>query len=302
MSQQDPSNSKDSGLHKVTREELPVLLEYLEQHLPESFVLHATARNTIRGQWSGLTFYTLGWPDVKAAALGLPDDTCKLREFYATPRKTSVFSPSTDHAHKLLTSPGFMDWSQPAMFLAVSSDMTRVVQEVSRAASADNEVTIVDSCETMQVRPGELTSRPAPPDVTVRRLQTDEDFAWACDHWPHKHEGTDRYTREITQSFPSVVALDNAGRYLGFEVGYDFGFIGMLHVIEEARGQGLGSYITCQLVEKYHQEGQPATVTVGQNNEASLKLHEKLGFKKICVLNYVIHKANKMHSYGPGQQ
>ena len=76
----------------------------------------------------------------------------------------------------------------------------------------------------------------------------------------------------------------------------------MLHVIEEARGQGLGSYITCQLVEKYHQEGQPATVTVGQNNEASLKLHEKLGFKKICVLNYVIHKANKMHSYGPGQQ
>ena len=132
---------------------------------------------------------------MKAAALGLPDDTCKLREFYATPRKTSVFSPSKDHAHTLLTSPGFIDWSQPVIFLAVSSDMAHVVQVVSRLASADSEVANVIASDAMQVRPGELTSRPAPPDVTVRRLQTEEDFAWALRHWPRKDQVTDRYIR-----------------------------------------------------------------------------------------------------------
>ena len=87
---------------------------------------------------------------------------------------------------------------------------------------------------------------------------------------------------------------------MGFEVGNDYGLIGLLYVIPEARGQGLGSYITCQLAEQYHQDALPVVATAKQTNEASLKLHERVGFHKMCVLNYVYHMWNKVHM--PGQE
>ena len=70
----------------------------------------------------------------------------------------------------------------------------------------------------------------------------------------------------------------------------------MLYVVPEARGQGLGSYITCQLAEKYFQQGLPVVVTVVTDNAPSIKLHERLGFKKMCVVTWICHKENRIPS------
>ena len=96
------------------------------------------------------------------------------------------------------------------------------------------------------------------------------------------------------KNFPSVIALDDTGRYLGFEVSYEFGTMGMLHVVPEARGQGLGSYLTRQLAGKYFDQGLPVLVTVGTDNAESIYLHQKLGFRTISTCDLIFYKANMM--------
>ena len=86
--------------------------------------------------------------------------------------------------------------------------------------------------------------------------------------------------------------MDKDGKYLGYEFQYEYGNMGMLYVTPEARGQGLGSYITCQLAEKILKPDESVWVTVETFNDKSFKLHENLGFKKICLLEYLFHKSN----------
>ena len=65
--------------------------------------------------------------------------------------------------------------------------------------------------------------------------------------------------------------------------------MGMLYVSESARGRGIGSLITCKLAEHRFQDGHSAAVTVGVENEPSVKLHERLGFKTVGEVSWVIH-------------
>ena len=65
--------------------------------------------------------------------------------------------------------------------------------------------------------------------------------------------------------------------------------MGMLYVSGSARGRGIGSLITCKLAEHRFQDGHWAAVTVGVENEPSVKLHERLGFQTVGKLSWAIH-------------
>jgi len=288
MSQRSERPSYEDCVHLVTKEELPALFTWLEQHLPQSWKLYATVREILRDKWCGISFYTLGWPDIKAVAEGPGDLDDKF------PRKTSIFSPREEDAATLLSLPGFFDWTKPILFMAVAPHLVSLVERFCRVNSLEDDVTRIVPCHAMMAKSGELTSPLPPDDVVIRSLQTKEDIDWGTDNWVYSDEEREDYLADLVKNFPSVVALDKAGNYLGYEVGYEFGAVGMLYVVPGARGQGLGSYITCQLAEKYFQLGLPVVVTVPTNNQASIRLHEKVGFKKMCVVTFMVHKQNKI--------
>jgi len=290
MSQRSERPSYEDCVHLVTKEELPALFTWLEQHLPQSWKMYATVREILRDKWRGISFYTLDWPDIKAVAEGPGELDDKF------PRKTAIFSPKEEDAETLLSTPGFFDWSKPILFFATPPNLVNLVERFSRVNSLDDDVTSLYPCHAMMVKSGELTSRPPPDDVIVRSVQSQADVDWATDKWAFKHENSENYTADLAKNFPSVVALDKSGNYLGYEVGYEWGAVGMLYVVPEARGQGLGSYITCQLAEKYFQQGLPVVVTVVTDNAPSIKLHERLGFKKLCVVTWICHKENRIPS------
>ncbi|CAL1543226.1 unnamed protein product, partial [Lymnaea stagnalis] len=68
----------------------------------------------------------------------------------------------------------------------------------------------------------------------------------------------------------------------------EFGALGLLYVVPEARGQGLSKVITSHLAHTFFSRNLPAAVIIVNTNGVSLKLHESLGFKVKCTLE-ILH-------------
>ena len=120
------------SLHLVAKEELPQLLQWLEHHLPHSWMLAGIVREEILGRWdSSFPILTLGWPDVRAVGTGAPKESCSVVDYYSNPRKISVFSPKEEDARDILTHPGYdLDWSKP-MFFTVPDELGDLVVSLS---------------------------------------------------------------------------------------------------------------------------------------------------------------------------
>ncbi|XP_012935171.1 uncharacterized protein LOC101854005 [Aplysia californica] len=278
-----------NDLHHVTREELPALFKYLERHLPHSWTLYATVRESAEGRWTDNSrFYTLGWPDIRAVGLGEPYSTSRVYNYHTKPRTTCVFSPVLQDSRALLTHPGFIDWTQNCMFQATPTELGETIVSLSREHGSRDVMPIRHVCTCMIAQPGDVELRPTPEDVTVRRL-TSSDAAFVSENWTHRRAGSDDYVRELVQRFPSVGVFDRDGGCLGYEVGTEYGTMGMLYVKPEARGQGLGSVITTHLAHSYFLDGLPAVVNILAKNLGSVQLHERLGFKPMCGLDLILH-------------
>ena len=93
-----------------------------------------------------------------------------------------------------------------------------------------------------------------------------------------------------TPSLPFLSAsFDRSGRCIAYELSRYYGTIGFLHVEEDFRGQGLGKVITSRLAHKYFSQGLPVAVVVFVDNEVSIGMHTKLGFKVDGELDCFTH-------------
>lgn len=90
------------------------------------------------------------------------------------------------------------------------------------------------------------------------------------------------------QGYPIIVAVDEAGGVAGYASFGDWRpFEGFRHTVEhsvyihaEQRGHGLGPMLMAALVERARQCGKHVMVAaIESGNAASIRLHEKLGFK-----------------------
>jgi len=277
------------GLHLVSSAEMPSLLKWLEERLPHSLKLFGSVRENVLGRWKGLTFYTLGWPDIRAVGEGIPEEKCDIHDYMTHPRKTSVYAPRTEDARTLLTWPGFLDWSQPIIFQGVSTDIGELIATISKDHCDADDLPDIHKCYVMMAKPGEIVPRSSPGDVTVQRLDYARNAEFASANWPHRSHNSETYLAALLKNLPSVGVFDDKGECLGYECFTDYGTMGMLFVSKEARGRGIGSLITCNLAEQRFKDGHSAVVTVEVWNEPSVKLHERLGFKTVGEVSWVIH-------------
>ncbi|KAK3772392.1 hypothetical protein RRG08_031416 [Elysia crispata] len=273
-------------LHTVKEDELPALKDWLEQFLPCSFKLYHTVRGTLQGRWAGTTFCTLGWPDILAAGEGEANPASACYRYHSEPRVTSVFSPDPHHLEELLLWPGFLDWSQPIIFQAVSSDLAPVIQKVAKSKGGD----CTTFANVIHEASGEdLPPRPVPKGFELRDLDPDLHTDYVMSTWPHSRTNSDSYIRELLRKFPSVGLFDKDGEIIGLEIGNEYGAIGMLHVREAYRGRGLGKIITSQLAQKYFCDDHSVIALVIKNNLPSRRMHTSCGFKEVGSVDWIIY-------------
>ncbi|XP_035824354.1 uncharacterized protein LOC101862400 [Aplysia californica] len=290
-------------LHKVEKTELPVLLEWLKGHLPDSFKLYSNLKFLLRGWLEGWTFYALvdpDWPHIMAAGEGLAEsDKYEFCAFFTDPHATCVFSPNNQHVRTLLTWPGFLDWTQPIIFHGVHSDNADVVEEVSQQNGGGTR----DHCYAFDVRPEDLVSLPGTPagatapeerwpvpeDLTLRQLDPDTDTARAVEVWHRKRRHATQFVNRILKHVPSLGLFTKGGRLVAMEYGTHWGTMGTLHVDDDYRGRGLAKILTCRLAHKFYEEGLPAIVNIISTNAVSKTLHTKLGFRPFAKLDWYMH-------------
>ncbi len=100
------------------------------------------------------------------------------------------------------------------------------------------------------------------------------------------------------KGFPVLVVRDAAGvsgfaSYGDFRTwpGYRHTVEHSVHVREDTRGQGLGPALVAALVERARTQGMHVMVGgIDAANEASIRMHEKLGFERAAVLRQVGRK------------
>uniref|UniRef100_A0A0B7A6N9 Uncharacterized protein n=1 Tax=Arion vulgaris TaxID=1028688 RepID=A0A0B7A6N9_9EUPU len=196
-----------TSLHKVTRDELPILLEWTAKYLPLSYKHYETIQAKIQGIWQGTPLYTLGWPDIRAVGEGPADSSeCQCADYFNKFQATSVFSPNSEDLEELLTTPGFLDWTKPIIFYAICHDNGDVVEKVSNATGTKYNTRYVN--HAFLANPGDVVERTIPDGFHIRSLDPDLHSDYVASTWPHHRLHTNQYIAEVLKSFPSVGVFD----------------------------------------------------------------------------------------------
>lgn len=97
------------------------------------------------------------------------------------------------------------------------------------------------------------------------------------------------------QGYPVLVAEDE-GRIAGFSsygpfrawAAYQFTVENSVYVSDSFRGRGLGKQLLVPLIELAKEKGYHAMIAgIDATNEASLRLHQQLGFQEVALLKEV---------------
>ncbi len=123
------------------------------------------------------------------------------------------------------------------------------------------------------------------PDSYISSNVTIEDASFITGKWEtgraDKDENSLMFIEYLIKYGMSIGIKDKDGQLVAWSLQYPWGPLGVLHVVEEHRKTGLGSFVLMAIADKIAQKNGYALSEVPLDNELSLKLHEKCGFKLI---------------------
>lgn len=106
---------------------------------------------------------------------------------------------------------------------------------------------------------------------------------------------------EIASSYPFIIA-DDGGQLVGFayvhawktKKAYDKTVESTLYIREDMKGRGIGSFLLQELLLQCRQRGLHAVIAcITQENEESIRFHEKHGFQKVSHFRQVGRKFDR---------
>ena len=104
--------------------------------------------------------------------------------------------------------------------------------------------------------------------------------------WHQNHLFEDKtlfHVKYLIQTYPSVCVCDSKGILVAYELGQEYGGLGMLFVEPAYRRQGLGKLVTILLMQKYMKFGYQPYIGIDPSNISSEKLHLDVGFEKTDI-------------------
>ncbi|XP_059140225.1 uncharacterized protein LOC131928266 [Physella acuta] len=280
--------TRSDELHRVTEQEIPQLLAWLEQDLPQSLSLYGVVREHIRTKWPGFQFYTIGWPNIQAAATGHVDVNCGCVEYFQSPTVHYLYASDVRSAQFLFSWPGLFDWNKPAI-IEYTDKLTPGIHDHFR--SILSYVPYEETYHTMMALSGDLTKsrRQIPDELIISPLEPKRDAACMNSTWRYTTEHSEKYFEQLILRFPSRGVFDRSGQCLGHVVGTESGTVGVLYVVPEMRRRGLGQMLLRGISEAYFDLDLPCFGYCHVDNVQSLKLFETLGFKNIGTSKYTFY-------------
>ncbi len=129
-------------------------------------------------------------------------------------------------------------------------------------------------CHMYILKPGRLAPAPR---VRVGPLRP-ADAPLIARNWPYGRRRVE-YVKSRIKAMPSS-CIRRDGRPVAWALIHDDGSMGMLHVLEQFRGQGLARAITAHLARQVGKLGIQPFVYIVRTNRASISLTETMGFEK----------------------
>ncbi|BFZ24827.1 hypothetical protein BsWGS_27866 [Bradybaena similaris] len=275
-------------LHEVTKQELPILYEWLQKHLPNAYKLYGSVQHELKGRWPGARYFTLGWPEIRAVGDGPVDESLsKCPKFFNHVRHLNVYGPDLADVEELVRRPEFVDWSKPVLTHANCYQSADVLEKISKETGTPyNKRT---RTQLMIAYPEDIKPCPVPEGFEVRPIDPHRQAEYITSTWPHRRKFTESYISAMLESFHSVGIFDRDGNLAAFELENEYEFSALLHVKDEYRGLGLAKCVVSLLAQKFFQENRPILAAVIASNKPALALHEQLGFKTISYLDWFVH-------------
>jgi 8-oxo-dGTP diphosphatase len=158
--------------------------------------------------------------------------------------------------------------------LGFAATPARLVPAVRRALrKRGRRLTWVSPCYLYGLEPGRL--------VICRTHRVGNlkpvDAGLIAKYWPHGRNPD--YVRERIRSGPTC-AIRRNGRLVAWAITHADGAMGILHVLEEYRGQGMARAITTALAERCLRAGLKPFLYIVKRNRASINLTESMGFTR----------------------
>uniref|UniRef100_A0A8D8LFY7 Glycine N-acyltransferase-like protein 2 n=2 Tax=Cacopsylla melanoneura TaxID=428564 RepID=A0A8D8LFY7_9HEMI len=124
----------------------------------------------------------------------------------------------------------------------------------------------------------------------VQLIDLREEHAPLVDnHWEYQtHETIDYIKGCIQYNFGFGIRQTNQSELIAWIAQTHYGGGGMLYTKENHRKRGYGEMLVRKLTKHLAKSNQVPSVVVGSDNTASIRLNEKIGYRRVCKVYWVV--------------
>ncbi|XP_076069326.1 glycine N-acyltransferase-like protein 1 [Oratosquilla oratoria] len=108
-------------------------------------------------------------------------------------------------------------------------------------------------------------------------------------NWRYGYSETRESILYLLEKLPSAavyVGDGDSARPVSWIQSYRYGSLGNTFTLPEYRRKGLASAVTLTLAKKVAACGRPVYLMIEDYNEDSKRMHEKMGFRKACLMTW----------------
>lgn len=258
----------------LNKDELQIAEGVLAKHFPWSYKVYGFIYGINRNKPSTLEVVVDSWPEFKVIILR-PDPKNKRAQDFM--KKVSFYSTDEEVLKTVLREE--IDWSTYFLIGGFNTSHASTLKEVSSEKKVNNK------CYTF-VR---LLYLPDISHLLAPNIDSQIESRISSLNLSHvdmvnktwKFGGNDKGYRNIKNlisNFPTCCILDPQGDPVAWILTYDYCALGILYTLPEHRGKGYAKVLISTMAKKLHAEGYPVYCFIEEDNMASYKLFQNLGF------------------------
>ncbi|CAB0041729.1 unnamed protein product [Trichogramma brassicae] len=268
----------------LASEELPQLLDFLSNYLPESLKFHQTLLTYMRNKVWEFHFYVADdWPQVPLC-LHFPGMTLSCHGLLY--ESVGAFCPNQrlDCLELLRQEDVLLDWSKPLYINFVHSEIADELMRLYEGhGSVERVLGDVYACDEPE-KSEEVLDDDVPTDIDVQVLPLKAEHAEGIHElYPaNDMECHELFLRLIKNLSAAGVFAD--GRLAAWMVQSYYGAMFSMQTKPEYRRKGYGTKLARFLTRRVAENGYKPFVVIRPENEASQSLYKKLSFRKLYTI------------------